>query len=131
MEGVRDMIQDTESFVAANDDVILVVFRGTSEILDWVTNLRGAPRGVTWCPVGEKGCSIHRVSDQHAFDTKYSVIQHKFVEFLFGPKGFAAQQLPRNREKRPLDHEYDVLLSRCGSCLSPRFSTTDVCGRAN
>ncbi|CAN0532113.1 unnamed protein product, partial [Scytosiphon promiscuus] len=34
-----DVIQDTEAFVVANDDVILVVFRGTSELTDWITNL--------------------------------------------------------------------------------------------
>ena len=35
-----DDIQDTEAFVAANDDMIAVVFRGTKEIADWATNLR-------------------------------------------------------------------------------------------
>ena len=35
-----DDIEDTEAFVAANDNIILVVFRGTSEGSDWITNLR-------------------------------------------------------------------------------------------
>ncbi|CAN0480582.1 unnamed protein product, partial [Scytosiphon promiscuus] len=35
-----DGVEDTEAFVAANDSMILVVFRGTSEGADWVTNLK-------------------------------------------------------------------------------------------
>ena len=55
-------VHDTEGFVAANDDIVLVVFRGTSEGKDWITNLRGIPFGVpdTWNV--PKGCSMHRVS---------------------------------------------------------------------
>lgn len=66
LETVRDLIQDTEGFVAANDDVLLVVFRGTSEPVDWLTNLRGVPRGVpdAWGLDGE-GCSVHRVSESN------------------------------------------------------------------
>lgn len=42
-----DAIQDTEAFVAANDDMIVVAFRGTQETTDWITNMdivrRSAP----------------------------------------------------------------------------------------
>lgn len=55
--------------MAANDDVLLLVFRGTKERVDWLTNLRGVPRAVTWCPDGE-GCSIHRVSESTWLDSK-------------------------------------------------------------
>lgn len=43
-----DGIEDTEAFVAANDDMIAVVFRGTKEMADWATNLRASWRS---CPV--------------------------------------------------------------------------------
>lgn len=61
-ESVLDAIQDTEAFVAANDDILLLVFRGTKELTDWTTNLklfpRPAPRG--W-HIQEEGCDMHRV----------------------------------------------------------------------
>ena len=57
-----DDIEDTEAFVAANDNIILVVFRGTSEGSDWITNLRCISRRVPeeWGLVGE-GCDLHEV----------------------------------------------------------------------
>lgn len=39
-----DDIHDTDAFVAANDDVIAVVFRGTMGIDDWYTNAMLKPR---------------------------------------------------------------------------------------
>ncbi|CAN0311378.1 unnamed protein product [Pylaiella littoralis] len=39
-----DAIHDTEAFVAANDDMIVVVFRGTKEFPDWVANLKAWAR---------------------------------------------------------------------------------------
>eukprot|EP00903_Cladosiphon_okamuranus_P008420 g8094.t1 len=80
-EGIRDMIQDTQGFIAANDDVILVVFRGTQEIIDWVTNLRGAPRGVDWCSPRD-GCSIHRGFDD-AMNSMWEPM-HKQIKELYG-----------------------------------------------
>ena len=43
-----DAIEDTEAFVAANDNMIAVVFRGSSKVVDWATNLK-----ISWrsCPV--------------------------------------------------------------------------------
>lgn len=39
-----DEIADTEALVAANDDMIMAVFRGTSEFgPDWATNLKLVP----------------------------------------------------------------------------------------
>ncbi|CAN0420449.1 unnamed protein product, partial [Ascophyllum nodosum] len=35
-----DAVQDTEAYLVANDDVIIVVFRGTREPADWATNLK-------------------------------------------------------------------------------------------
>lgn len=57
-----DAIQDTEAFVAANDESIMVVFRGTSELTDWATNLSISRRRVPkeWGLVGE-GCDVHEV----------------------------------------------------------------------
>ncbi|CAN0519911.1 unnamed protein product, partial [Laminaria digitata] len=53
-------IQDTEAFVAANDESIMVVFRGTQEMTDWATNLNAMTRRVPadWGLVGE-GCDVH------------------------------------------------------------------------
>lgn len=57
-----DAIQDTEAYVAANDDVIIAVFRGTSELSDWATNIEIIPRRVdeSWGLKGE-GCDVHMV----------------------------------------------------------------------
>lgn len=56
-----DAIQDTEAFVAANDDVILVVFRGTSELTDWVTNLSFRTRNIPSAWGFEEDCDVHQV----------------------------------------------------------------------
>lgn len=47
---LTDAIHDTEAFVAANDEVLLVVFRGTTEGSDWATslNVRTVPVPHTW-----------------------------------------------------------------------------------
>ncbi|CAM9614890.1 unnamed protein product, partial [Ascophyllum nodosum] len=37
---ILDAVQDTEAYLVANDDVIIVVFRGTLESADWATNLK-------------------------------------------------------------------------------------------
>ncbi|CAM9962984.1 unnamed protein product [Laminaria digitata] len=59
-----DKIEDTQAFVAANDDMILVVFRGTSENNDWLTNLKIGTRRVPkeW-GLGGEGCDIHEGFD--------------------------------------------------------------------
>ena len=67
-KSVFDAIQDTEAFVAANDESIMVVFRGTQEITDWATNLSFFPRQVSadWGLTGE-GCDVHEVSFKPMF----------------------------------------------------------------
>eukprot|EP00904_Undaria_pinnatifida_P002284 jgi/Undpi1/12056/HiC_scaffold_4.g01754.m1 len=52
-----DPTQDTEAYVAANEDVVLAVFRGTSEAADWITNLEIIPRNVddSWSFEGDGG----------------------------------------------------------------------------
>eukprot|EP00903_Cladosiphon_okamuranus_P008421 g8095.t1 len=84
-EGVRDLVQDTECFVAANDDVILVVFRGTSEPEDWLTNVRGAPRGIAWCSDSE-GCTIHRGFDD-AVGLMWEPLHKQIMELYGDGKG--------------------------------------------
>ncbi|CAN0251454.1 unnamed protein product, partial [Ectocarpus fasciculatus] len=61
---IWDRIQDTEAFVAANDEVILVVFRGSSELTDWTTNFNMARRLVPseWGLDG-LGCDVHQGFD--------------------------------------------------------------------
>ncbi|CAB1117639.1 unnamed protein product [Ectocarpus sp. CCAP 1310/34] len=61
---IWDRIQDTEAFVAANDDVILVVFRGSSELTDWTTNFNLVRRLVPsdWLLDG-LGCDVHQGFD--------------------------------------------------------------------
>lgn len=58
-----DAIQDTEAFVAANDDMIVVVFRGTSELTDWATNLKFTTRNVSaaWGLDEEEDSDVHEV----------------------------------------------------------------------
>lgn len=61
-ESVLDAIQDTEAFVAANDQILLVVFRGTKELTDWTTNLKFILRSAPEAWGVEEGCDLHRVS---------------------------------------------------------------------
>lgn len=55
-------ISDTEAFVAANDDMIVVVFRGAESAADWATNLK-----ISWrsCPAEwnfpSPGGNVHEV----------------------------------------------------------------------
>lgn len=55
-----DAIHDTQAFVAANDDMIAVVFRGTKEAQDWFTNFASSQRDCpeTW-GVPIPGCTLH------------------------------------------------------------------------
>lgn len=39
-DSLFDEIEDTEGFVAADDDIVVVAFRGSSELSDWVTDLK-------------------------------------------------------------------------------------------
>ena len=58
-----DAIQDTQAFVAANDDMIMAVFRGTSGLTDWATNLSFSTRNVsTEWGFSEQDYDVHRVS---------------------------------------------------------------------
>ncbi|CAM9523149.1 unnamed protein product, partial [Ascophyllum nodosum] len=69
-ESLFDAIQDTEAFVAANDDMIAVVFRGTQEKSDWVTNLKLVQRScpIEWNPPITKG-GIHEArTNSQGFD---------------------------------------------------------------
>ncbi|CAM9387975.1 unnamed protein product [Hapterophycus canaliculatus] len=60
---ILDAIQDTEAFVAANDEVLLVVFRGTQELTDWTTNMRIVPRSAPRDWNTEEGSDVHRGFD--------------------------------------------------------------------
>lgn len=61
-----DDIEDTEGFIAASDDIVMVVFRGTfggTEENDWPTNLKAVPRDVpeSW---DVEGGAVHLVRSQ-------------------------------------------------------------------
>lgn len=57
-----DNVQDTDAYVAASDDIIAVVFRGTMGIYDWYTNTMLKPKK---CPsewgVPSPGGAVHSV----------------------------------------------------------------------
>lgn len=61
-ESTFDAIHDTEAFVAANDDVIMAVFRGSQGGRDWLTNLSVLPRDVPqeW-KLQAEDLEVHRV----------------------------------------------------------------------
>ena len=61
-KGMFDGIEDTEAYLVANDEFILLVFRGTMEAPDWATNLSFLTRRVpdSWGLDGE-GCDVHQV----------------------------------------------------------------------
>lgn len=64
-ESAFDAIHDTEAFIAANDDIIAVVFRGTKEVSDWATNLNLRTRD---CPPEWVGAGIlHEVRLLHVY----------------------------------------------------------------
>lgn len=60
---ILDAIHDTEAFVAANDDMIVVVFRGTQEATDWVTNLNIVTRHIpeAW-GLHDQDADVHEAS---------------------------------------------------------------------
>eukprot|EP00752_Nemacystus_decipiens_P002420 g2281.t1 len=62
---VLDAVQDTEAFVAANDDFVMVVFRGSLELTDWTTNFKLWKRPVptSWGLEGD-GCEVHQGFDE-------------------------------------------------------------------
>ena len=68
-----DSVEDTEAFVAANDRMMVVVFRGTMEMVDWATNLKITRRS---CPSQWKlpgpGGNMHEVL-QHLLAKKAGV----------------------------------------------------------
>eukprot|EP00752_Nemacystus_decipiens_P002419 g2280.t1 len=65
-----DDIHDTDAFIAANDDVIAVVFRGTMGVDDWYTNAMLKPRK---CPP-EWGIPMARGKTHTGFDDAVSTV---------------------------------------------------------
>lgn len=59
-ESPFDAIHDTEAFVAANDDMVAVVFRGTKEKADWAANLNACRRDCPESWGGDPG-ALHEV----------------------------------------------------------------------
>ncbi|CAM9414270.1 unnamed protein product, partial [Laminaria digitata] len=84
-----DAIHDTEAFVVANDDVILVVFRGTKELTDWITNLSIRTRNIpkSW-GLSEEDCDVHRGFDD-GVNTVWDGVEgmHQKIKTLYEEKG--------------------------------------------
>ena len=68
--------QHTEAFVAANDDVIIAVFRGSQGGRDWLTNLSILPRDVPqeWNLDTEDG-DLHRVGTCSSLGIRLHLMQ--------------------------------------------------------
>lgn len=83
---IFDAVEDTEAFVAANDDVVMAVFRGTMELTDWTTNLDFLPTRVpeSWGLTGE-GCDVHSVGNYLPARECYA--DHLCVDIFTGEKG--------------------------------------------
>ena len=60
---ILDAVQDTEAYLVANDDVIIVVFRGTREPADWATNLIFFTRDVPVAWGLSVNCNLHEVTN--------------------------------------------------------------------
>lgn len=83
-----DGIEDTEAFVAANDDMIAVVFRGTKEMADWATNLRASWRScpVEWDFPSAEG-SMHEGFDDGVNSVWQSAGMHSTITSLYHEQG--------------------------------------------
>ena len=75
-ESAFDTVHDTEAFVAANDDVIIAVFRGSQGGRDWLTNLSILPRDVPqeWNLDTEDG-DLHRVGTCSSLGIRLHLMQ--------------------------------------------------------
>ena len=60
---ILDAIQDTEAYLVANDDVIIVVFRGSLEPADWATNLKIVTRDAPVAWGLSNKCHVHEVTN--------------------------------------------------------------------
>ena len=60
---ILDAVQDTEAYLVANDDVIIVVFRGTLESADWATNLKIVTRDAPVAWGLSINCNVHEVTN--------------------------------------------------------------------
>ena len=60
---ILDKVHDTEAYLIANDDVIIVVFRGTLESADWATNLKIVTRDAPEAWNLSVNCKVHQVTN--------------------------------------------------------------------
>lgn len=64
-----DEIHDTDAYIAANDNLIVVVFRGTMGVDDWYTNamLKPKPCPAEW-GIPPPGGTVHTVRSVDLFE---------------------------------------------------------------
>eukprot|EP00903_Cladosiphon_okamuranus_P009617 g9153.t1 len=75
-----DAVQDTEAFVAADDNFVMIVFRGSHELTDWTTNFKLWKRPVpTSWGLEDHGCEVHKGFDE-GVDTVWMPFQGKPAE---------------------------------------------------
>lgn len=67
--------------MAANDQILLVVFRGTKELTDWTTNLKFALRSAPQEWGIEEGCDLHRVRM-----IRFTLSHFFFPSYIFIPE---------------------------------------------
>ncbi|CAN0366380.1 unnamed protein product [Pylaiella littoralis] len=84
-----DNVQDTDAYVAASDDIIAVVFRGTMGIYDWYTNTMLKPKK---CPsewgVPSPGGAVHSGFNKGVdtvWESRGSMLQ--VIRVLYNEKG--------------------------------------------
>lgn len=70
-KSILDAVHDTQAFVVANDTTVVVVFRGTLELTDWVTNLKIISKAAPaeW-GIGQH-CDLHEVNYSTMSDRYY------------------------------------------------------------
>ena len=60
---MADQVEDTQAHLLANDDVIIVVFRGTQGSADWATNLKIVLRDAPEAWGLSVNCKVHKVTN--------------------------------------------------------------------
>ncbi|CAN0420456.1 unnamed protein product [Ascophyllum nodosum] len=84
---ILDAVQDTEAYLVANDDVIIVVFRGTLESADWATNLKIVTRDVPVAWGLSINCNVHEGFDDGVNTVWVGCGMRDMIKSLYNEKG--------------------------------------------
>eukprot|EP00904_Undaria_pinnatifida_P008926 jgi/Undpi1/5163/HiC_scaffold_19.g08514.m1 len=117
-----DSVEDTEAFVAANDRMMVVVFRGTMEMVDWATNLKITRRS---CPSQWKlpgpGGNMHEGFDDGVDTVWESSGMHSAIKSLYYEYG-------KNRKLYVAGHSLGGALATVAAARLALGDNMDIAG---